>query len=82
MLFYVLHEVALRRLLGGFLLGLAVYEHCQRKAVRSSLHRVWLAGEGFGAGALLGSVGGAGPLLAAVARRRVRVGEDVARSPR
>jgi uncharacterized membrane protein YfcA len=65
-LFQVLSELALRRLLGGFLLGFAVYEYCQRAAVRVAPHRAWLPLGGFCAGVVFGSVGVPGPLLAAV----------------
>jgi uncharacterized membrane protein YfcA len=66
LLFHALSEVALRRLLGVFLLGFAAYELLQRHSKRLAPHVAWLPLGGVGAGLLLGSVGVPGPLLAVV----------------
>jgi uncharacterized protein len=66
LLFHALSEVALRRLLGVFLLGFAAYELSQRHVTRRVPHLAWLPLGGLGAGILLGSVGVPGPLLAVV----------------
>jgi len=66
-LFHLLSELALRRLLGVFLLGFAVYEYLRPSAIQpASPHPLWLPISGVFAGALLGSIGVAGPLVAIV----------------
>ena len=66
LLFHALSEVALRRLLGAFLLGFAAYELSQRHVTRHAPHLAWLPLGGLAAGVLLGSVGVPGPLLAVI----------------
>ena len=66
-LFDLLSELALRRLLGGFLLAFAAYEYFRPSAIQTpSPPRFWLPISGVFAGALLGSIGVAGPLVAIV----------------
>jgi hypothetical protein len=65
-LFHLLSEVALRRLLGAFLLAFAAYELLQGHVKRRHPRVAWLPLGGLGAGVLLGSVGVPGPLLAVV----------------
>ena len=66
-LFHLLAELALRRLLGTFLLAFAAYEYLRPSAIQpASPHSLWLTSGGVFAGALLGSIGVAGPLVAIV----------------
>jgi uncharacterized membrane protein YfcA len=64
-MFHLLTEVAIRRLLGVFLLGFAAYEYWRPSAVQPAPPRlVWLPIGGVCAGVILGSIGVAGPLVA------------------
>jgi hypothetical protein len=65
-LFHVLSELALRRALGVFLLGFAAYQFVQGTTVRVAPHLALLPLFGAIAGALSGSIGIAGPMLAVV----------------
>ena len=65
-LFHVLTELALRRALGLFLLGFAAYQFMQGTTVRVAPHLGLLPLAGIVAGALSGSIGIAGPMLAVV----------------
>ncbi len=66
-LFHLLTELALRRTLGVFLIGFAVYEYLRPSAIQVSSPRLtWLPVGGIFAGALLGSIGVAGPLVAII----------------
>lgn len=66
-LFHLLTELAMRRLLGVFLLGFAAYEYLRPSAIQSTAPRLaWLPIGGVFAGALLGSIGVAGPLVAII----------------
>ena len=66
-LFHLLSELALRRLLGVFLLGFAAYEYLRPSAIQSVTPRLaWLPIGGVFAGAILGSIGVAGPLVAII----------------
>ncbi len=63
-LFHLLTELALRRLLGVFLLGFATYEMMRPSDIQAAPHPALLPLGGVLAGALLGSIGVAGPLVA------------------
>ncbi len=66
-LFHLLTELALRRMLGVFLLGFAAYEYLRPSAIQSAAPRlIWLPIGGLFAGAILGSIGVAGPLVAII----------------
>lgn len=66
-LFHLLTELALRRLLGLFLLGFAAYEYLRPSTIQSAAPRlVWLPMGGLAAGAILGSIGVPGPLVAII----------------
>lgn len=66
-LFDLLTEFALRRLLGVFLLGFAAYEYLRPSAIQATSPRlVWLPIGGLFAGAILGSIGVPGPLVAII----------------
>ncbi|ETX05419.1 MAG: hypothetical protein ETSY2_23065 [Candidatus Entotheonella gemina] len=66
-LFHLLTELALRRILGVFLLGFAAYEYLRPSAIQATTPRLaWLPIGGVFAGAILGSIGVAGPLVAVI----------------
>jgi uncharacterized membrane protein YfcA len=66
-LFHLLSELALRRLLGVFLLGFAAYEYLRPSDPQSATPRLaWLPMGGVFAGAILGGIGVAGPLVAII----------------
>lgn len=66
-LFHLLTELALRRILGVFLLGFAAYEYLRPSAIQATPPRLaWLPIGGVCAGAILGSIGVAGPLVAII----------------
>ncbi|MGE3540342.1 MAG: TSUP family transporter [Candidatus Tectimicrobiota bacterium] len=77
LIFQVLSELLLRRLLGVFLLGFAVYEYYRRPVPRPVPHWRWLPVSGCLAGVLLGSVGVPGPFLAVVFLRYGLLKEDL-----
>lgn len=65
--FDLLSELALRRVLGVFLLGFAAYEYVRPSTIQAASPRLaWLPIGGLFAGALLGSIGVAGPLVAII----------------
>ncbi|PON14145.1 hypothetical protein C2W62_30605 [Candidatus Entotheonella serta] len=77
-LFYLLTELALRRVLGVFLLGFAAYEYLHPSAIQAESPRLhWLPIGGLFAGALLGSIGVAGPLVAIIFLRYGLVKESL-----
>lgn len=77
-LFYLLTELALRRVLGVFLLGFAAYECLHPSAIQAESPRLhWLPIGGLFAGALLGSIGVAGPLVAIIFLRYGLVKESL-----
>ncbi|ETW94289.1 MAG: hypothetical protein ETSY1_35540 [Candidatus Entotheonella factor] len=66
-LFHLLTELALRRILGMFLLGFATHEYLRPSAIQATSPRLlWLPVGGVFAGAILGSIGVAGPLVAII----------------
>ncbi len=65
-LFHLLSELALRRVLGVFLLGFAAYEYLRPSTIRAAPHPALLPIGGVFAGAILGSIGVAGPLVALI----------------
>ena len=77
LLFHVMSELTLRRILGVLLLAFALYEFWRDKEVQTSPRLVLLPIGGLGAGLLLGSVGVAGPLLAIVFLRYGLVKENL-----
>lgn len=77
MLFELLTESALRRIIGGFLLAFAVYEALGGNENRTMRHPVLLPLGGVAAGVLLGSIGIAGPLLAVIFLRYGMLKEDL-----
>ncbi len=77
MLFDVLTEAALRRMLGVFLLAFAAYECWHGNEDRATPHVGLLPLGGVVAGALLGSIGIAGPLLVVIFLRYGLLKEDL-----
>ncbi len=77
LLFDVLTETALRRMLGVFLLAFAAYEGWRGGESRTAPHAGFLPLGGAVAGALLGSIGIAGPLLAVIFLRYGLLKEDL-----
>ncbi len=77
LLFDVLTETALRRMLGVFLLAFAAYEGWRGGESRTVPHAGFLPLGGVVAGALLGSIGIAGPLLAVIFLRYGLLKEDL-----
>jgi len=77
LLFHVMSETTLRRVLGVLLLAFALYEFWRDKEVQTSPRLILLPIGGLGAGLLLGSVGVAGPLLAIVFLRYGLVKENL-----
>lgn len=66
LIFQILSELALRRMLGIFLLGFALYEWFRNEKVSDAPPAALLPIGGLGAGILLGSMGVPGPFLAVV----------------
>ena len=77
LLFDVLTETALRRLIGVFLLAFAAYECWRGNESRTAPPAGLLPLGGVVAGALLGSIGIAGPLLAVIFLRYGLLKEDL-----
>ena len=77
MLFDVLAEAVLRRMIGVFLLAFAVYEYWRGNEGRTMPHAGLLPLGGVVAGVLLGSIGIAGPLLAVIFLRYGLLKEDL-----
>ena len=77
LLFDLLTETALRRIIGVFLLAFAVYEMWQDSENRTTPHAAFLPLGGVVAGALLGSIGIAGPMLAVIFLRYGLLKEDL-----
>ena len=77
LLFDLLKETALRRIIGVFLLSFAVYETWRGNESHTMRHPVLLPLGGVAAGALLGSIGIAGPLLAVIFLRYGLLKEDL-----
>ena len=77
LLFELLTETALRRILGLFLLTFAVHETWRGGESRTDRHPALLPLGGLAAGALLGSIGIAGPLLAVIFLRYGLLKEDL-----
>ena len=77
LLFDLLTETALRRIIGVFLLAFAAYEMWQDNENRTTPRAVFLPLGGVVAGALLGSIGIAGPLLAVIFLRYGLLKEDL-----
>ena len=77
MLFEFLSETALRRIIGVFLLAFAFYETWRGNESRIPRHPALLPLGGVAAGALLGSIGIAGPLLAVIFLRYGLLKEDL-----
>ena len=77
LIFQVLSESALRRLLGVFLLGFASYEWFRNQSASGMPHVALLPIGGVGAGVLLGSIGVPGPFLAVVFLRYGLVKESL-----
>ena len=77
LLFEFLSETALRRLIGVFLLAFAVYETWRGNDRSPQRHPALLPLGGLAAGALLGSIGIAGPLLAVIFLRYGLLKEDL-----
>ena len=77
LIFDFLTETALRRIIGVFLLAFAVYECWRGSEGRTAPHVGFLPLGGLVAGALLGSIGIAGPLLAVIFLRYGLLKEDL-----
>ena len=77
LLFEFLTETALRRLIGVCLLAFAVYETWRGNHRKPQRHPSLLPLGGLAAGALLGSIGIAGPLLAVIFLRYGLLKEDL-----
>ena len=77
LLFDLLTETALRRIIGVFLLAFAACEMWQDNENRTTPHAAFLPLGGVVAGALLGSIGIAGPLLAVIFLRYGLLKEDL-----
>ena len=77
LLFELLSETVLRRIIGVFLLAFAIYETWRGNESRTQQHPILLPLGGIAAGALLGSIGIAGPLLAVLFLRYGLLKEDL-----
>ena len=77
LVFELLTETALRRTVGVFLLGFAVYETWRGNESAARRHPVLLPLGGVAAGVLLGSIGIAGPLMAVIFLRYGLLKEDL-----